>query len=93
MSPSVELIADDVAKRLARIAGHAASLKKMWEDGRECDEILTQISAVRAALDQVGRVILENHIEECVAKAIERGNAEDAVRDLKESVDRLISSA
>ena len=83
-------IGEDIAKRLARIAGHANSLPRLWEEGRECEEMLTQISAVRAALDQVGRVILEHHIDHCVGEALERGRAEEAVRDLKKALDRLI---
>ena len=80
---------DDIAKRLARIAGHAASLQRLWDEGRECEEILTQISAVRAALDQVGKVVLEHHIDHCVTEAIERGQAEEATRDLKKALSRL----
>lgn len=90
MSHHNEPIGDDIAKRLARIAGHANSLKRFWDEERECDEMLTQVSAVRAALDQVGKVILEHHIEHCIGKAIERGEAGDAIRDLKKSLNRLI---
>lgn len=85
-----EDVAVDVAKRLARIAGHAASLKRFWEEGRECEEMLTQISAVRAALDQVGKVILDHHVEHCVREAIVDGKAEEAIRDLRKAIDRLI---
>jgi DNA-binding FrmR family transcriptional regulator len=52
--------------------------------------MLTQISAVRAALDQVGKVILEQHIDHCVNEALERGRPDEAVRDLKQALDRLI---
>lgn len=90
MSHRQEPVGEDIAKRLARIAGHANSLKRFWDEERECDEMLTQISAVRAALDQVGKVILEHHIEHCIAEAIERGHAADAIRDLKKSLNRLI---
>lgn len=83
-------IVDNVAKRLARIAGHAASLKRFWEEDRECEEILTQISAVRAALDQVGKVILDHHIDHCVREAIANGQADEAIRDLKKAIDRLL---
>ena len=89
MSHRTEPVGEEIAKRLARIAGHAESLKRLWDEGRECDEMLTQISAVRAALDQVARVILEHHIEHCVAEAIEHGRPDDAVRDLKKSLDRV----
>jgi DNA-binding FrmR family transcriptional regulator len=80
---------EDVAKRLARISGHAASLKRLWEEGRECDEMLTQIAAVRAALDQAGKLILEHHIEYCVREAVVRGDADAVVRDVKRSLSRL----
>jgi DNA-binding FrmR family transcriptional regulator len=81
---------EDIAKRLARIAGHANSLKRLWEEGRECDDMLTQVAAVRAALDQVGKAILEHHIEHCVEKAVKHGEAEEAIRDLKAALDRFV---
>jgi CsoR family transcriptional regulator, copper-sensing transcriptional repressor len=90
MSHRTEPAGEEVAKRLARIAGHAASLKRLWDEGRECDEILTQISAVRAALEQVGKLILEHHIDHCVADAMEKGRPDEAVRDLKQALDRLL---
>jgi DNA-binding FrmR family transcriptional regulator len=86
-----EPIGEEIAKRLARIAGHATSLKRFWDEGRDCDDMLTQISAVRGALDQVGRMILEHSIEHCVADAAEHGETEDAIRSLKKSLDVFIS--
>ena len=81
---------EDIAKRLARVVGHANSLKRLWDEGRECDDMLTQIAAVRAGLDQVGKVILEHHIEHCVTRAVERGESEEAIRDLKAALDRFV---
>lgn len=81
---------EEVGKRLARISGHAASLKRFWDEGRECEELLTQISAVRAALEQVGRVVLEHHIDHCVREAVEKGNPDEVIADLKKALDRLI---
>jgi DNA-binding FrmR family transcriptional regulator len=89
--PSNESIArEEITKRLARIAGHASSLKRLWEEGRQVDDMLTQVAAVRAALDQVGRAMLELHIDESVAKAVKRGESADAIRELKEALDRFI---
>ncbi|MBV8821592.1 MAG: metal-sensing transcriptional repressor [Ktedonobacteraceae bacterium] len=88
--PANDAARDDIAKRLARVAGHANSLKRLWDEGRDCDEILTQIAAVRAGLDQVGRTILERHIDHCVTKAVERGYADEAIRELKDALDRFI---
>jgi len=90
MSQSDETAVDDVAKRLARIAGHAASLRRMWDEGRECEQMLTQISAVRAGLDQAAKVILENHVEHCVRLALKRGDADEAIEDLRKALDRII---
>jgi CsoR family transcriptional regulator, copper-sensing transcriptional repressor len=71
-----------MAQRLARIAGHATGLKRLWEEGRDCDDMLTQIAAVRAALDQAGRAILEHQIEHAVTEAVARGSLEEAIKDL-----------
>jgi CsoR family transcriptional regulator, copper-sensing transcriptional repressor len=81
---------DAIAKRLARIAGHAASLKRLWDENCDEDDMLTQIAAVRAALDQVGRIILEQHIEECVAEAVTRGTPDEAITELKAALERFI---
>jgi CsoR family transcriptional regulator, copper-sensing transcriptional repressor len=52
--------------------------------------MLTQIAAVRAALDQVGKAILNDHIERCVSKAVKHNEAEEAVRDLQSALDRFV---
>ena len=81
---------EDIAKRIARVAGHATSLKRLWDEGRDVDDMLTQVAAVRAGLDQVGRAILEYAIEQSVIKAIEQGTSDEAIRDLKDALDRFI---
>lgn len=81
---------DDIAKRLSRIAGHATSLKRLWDEGRPIDDMLTQVAAVRASLDQVGRAMLELQVDESFAKATQQGQAVEAVRELKEALDRFI---
>ena len=60
-----------VRKRLNRIAGQVAGLQKMVEDDRYCVDILTQLAAVRSALDAVGVQLLTDHMEHCVAGAHE----------------------
>lgn len=81
---------EEIAKRLARVVGHANSLKRLWDEGSECDDMLIQIAAVRAGLDQVGKVILEHQIEHSVTMAVEHGEAEEAIRDLKAALDRFV---
>jgi DNA-binding FrmR family transcriptional regulator len=52
--------------RLRRIEGQVQGIQRMLESGRECEEVLTQIMAVRSSLDQVGLILLERHIDRCV---------------------------
>jgi DNA-binding FrmR family transcriptional regulator len=80
-----------VQKRLNRIAGQVAGLQKMVEADRYCVDVLTQLAAVRSALDAVGTELLTNHIEHCVAghhAAAGNGKAPDDTRG--KSKDELI---
>ena len=57
-----------IINRLSRIAGQVSGIQKMVEDDRYCKDILTQIAAVRNALDAVGAEVLTEHISGCVLK-------------------------
>ena len=78
-----------VVNRLARIEGHVRSIREMAASGRDCSEVLTQIAAVRSALDKAGRVILTNHLEHCVAEALQEGRGKEAVADLEVALKRF----
>ena len=64
--------------------------KRMVEEDTDCPDVLVQIAAVRAALNSVGRLILEDHMQGCMVKAAQDGDFEDAFHDLKKSLDRFI---
>lgn len=81
---------DDLVKRLRRIEGQVRGLQKMIEDDRYCVDILTQVSAVKAALDSVGMFLLEHHTHGCVAGAIKRGEGAEAVEELMGVVRKLL---
>ena len=85
-----EPVGEDVAKRLARVAGHTTSLGRMWDEGRECDDMLIQIAAVRAALNQIARLILNHHIDHCLDNAVQSGNPATSARDLKKALDQIL---
>jgi DNA-binding FrmR family transcriptional regulator len=55
-----------VVNRLSRIEGHIRSIKQMVEEGRDCADVLIQLSAVRSAIEKAGRVVLEDHLESCL---------------------------
>ena len=63
-----------VLNRMARIIGHMESIRRMVEDGRDCSEVLVQIAAVKAAINNVGKVILQDHIRHCIVDAVEEGD-------------------
>jgi DNA-binding FrmR family transcriptional regulator len=87
---SVHRKSEDVLRRLARVEGHIRGIAKMVQENRDCPTILLQIAAVQSALDKITEIILEDHIETCVAKAIREGRGEKAVQELKEAIARLL---
>jgi DNA-binding FrmR family transcriptional regulator len=79
-------------KRLKRIEGQVRGLARMVEDDRYCIDIVTQISAVRAALRRAEEEVLRDHVVHCVQGAIESGNRADQRRKIAELMD-VISRA
>jgi DNA-binding FrmR family transcriptional regulator len=79
-----------VVNRLARIEGHVRAIKRMIEAETPCPDVLVQIAAVRSALNRVGRIILEDHLKGCMVAAVQQGDFEQALLDLKNSLDRFI---
>jgi len=63
-------------KRLTNVEGQIRGIQRMVENEKYCVDILTQISAARAALNRVGLLILKRHIKNCVSSAIKRGDSE-----------------
>lgn len=78
-----------VLNRLSRAIGHLESIRRMVEEGRDCSEVLVQLSAVKSAINNTGKVILKDHIEHCLVDAVECGDM-DAIADLTEAIDRFM---
>ena len=78
-----------VLRRLARASGHLNAVRRMIEEGRDCSEVLIQLSAVRAELANAGKVILKDHIDHCVVRAV-RENDEESIHLLKGAIDSLL---
>jgi DNA-binding FrmR family transcriptional regulator len=64
-----------ISTRLRRIEGQIQGLQRMLDSSRECEEVLTQIMAVRSSLDQVGLLLMERHIEVCVLGGLSADSA------------------
>lgn len=78
-----------VLNRLSRAIGHMESIKRMVEDGRDCSEVLIQLSAVKSAINNTGKIILQDHIEHCIVDAVEHGDRE-AIKELEKAIDRFM---
>ncbi len=78
-----------VMNRLSKAIGHLESIRRMVENDRDCDEVLIQLSAVRAALGSTEKVILRDHIDHCITDAVENGNL-DEIEELNKAIGRFI---
>jgi len=83
---------DRVRNRLRRIAGQVGGLERMVEEDRYCIDILTQISAVQAAIDKVALVLLDEHTRHCVVGAESAQVREKRTGEMMEAVGRLLRS-
>ena len=74
---------------MAMCIGHLESVRKMVADGRDCSEVLIQIAAVRAAITNIGKVILQDHIQHCIVDAVEHDD-EQALDALCQAIDKFV---
>lgn len=78
-----------VLNRMSRLIGHLEAIKRMVEDGRDCSEVLVQLSAVRSAINGVSKIILKDHMEHCVVDAV-RDNDKEALEQLNKAIDQFL---
>ena len=78
-----------VLNRMARLIGHLESIKQMIADGRDCSDVLIQLSAVDSAIKGVSRIILKDHLEHCIVDAV-RENDKEALDQLNKAIDRFL---
>jgi DNA-binding FrmR family transcriptional regulator len=81
-----------IQSRLRRIEGQVRGIEKMVDEERYCIDVLTQVNAVRAALESVALQLLADHTEHCVTEAIQAGGGGAKVRELNEAIQRLVRS-
>ena len=87
--PHVHESKKNVVNRLARAIGHLEKVKRMVEDDCDCAEVLIQIAAVRAAIENTGKVILQDHIQHCIVDAGEEGD-DQAIASLCAAIDKFM---
>ena len=87
--PHVHESKKNVVNRLARAIGHLEKVKRMVEDDCDCAEVLIQIAVVRAAIENTGKVILQDHIQHCIVDAVEEGD-DQAIASLCAAIDKFM---
>ncbi|KOP81786.1 metal-sensitive transcriptional regulator [Cytobacillus solani] len=81
---------DQIKNRVKRMEGQLRGILKMMEDNKDCKEVITQLSAVRSAVDRTVGVIVSSNLVECVLEAERNGEKTDEL--IKEAVNLLVKS-
>lgn len=79
-----------VINRLSRVEGHIRAIKRMLKEETPCPEVLIQLAAVKAAIQKASQVVLEDHIQSCLAQAVAKGATEEEWQILKKALDKYI---
>ena len=80
---------ENLHRRLAKIMGQIKAIDRMIDEDIPCEDILSQISAAKSALNKVGQVVLEGHIQHCVREGIEKGDADRTIARFTKAVERF----
>ncbi len=78
-----------VMNRLAKVSGHLQAVRRMIDDGRDFNDVLIQLGAVRSAITSTERLILKDYLRRCIDDALNENN-EDAVRHLDDAIDKFV---
>jgi CsoR family transcriptional regulator, copper-sensing transcriptional repressor len=92
--PGYSMSKVDLVKRLRRIEGQARGVAQMVEEDRYCIDVLTQISAIRSALESVAVGLVDDHVRHCVADAVREGGpaADERLTEATAAIARLLKS-
>ena len=80
----------DITTQLARVEGHVRSIKEMTEAGKPYVDVLHQLGAVQAALRKTAQMVVDDHVENCLHDAIERGKGRQALDELKQALQTIL---
>ena len=76
--------------RLARIEGQVRGIQRMVDEDRYCIDVLTQVAAVKAALDKVALALRDDHVSHCVVDAVRGGTGDQKVKELTAAIGRYL---
>ena len=78
-----------IIHRMSRAIGHFEAVKKMVENGDDCSDVLIQLAAVKASVNNIGKEILKEHLSHCIVEAAKSGDQE-AVLALNTAIDKFM---
>lgn len=87
--PHVHTNKKAVHDRLSKAKGHLESVIRMIDDDRDCAEVLVQLAAVRSAINNAGKVLLQDHISECVTEAVTKNDTQKLI-DLNKAIEQFM---
>ncbi len=82
---------EDILKRLRRIEGQVKGIHKMIQEEKNCADILTQVSAVRAAINKVGNLVLQKHSMTCIQNALSHEDKEKVLKELSKTMQNFMN--
>jgi len=80
--------AENLHRRLAKIMGQLKAIDRMVDEDVPCEDILSQISAAKSALNKAGQVVLEGHINHCIRDAVAKGD-EAEIENFTKAIERF----
>ena len=80
---------EQVLKRITNVIGHMQGISNMVKEGRDCSDVLIQLSAVNASLRKLKVMILKDHVEHCVVDAIREGDTR-TINKLNDALDKMM---
>ncbi len=81
---------EEIRRRMQRIVGQARGIAEMIETDRPCPDILTQIVAVRAALGRVATILLRDHLDNCLVRAMEEDRTDAVLAEIRRMLDQFV---
>lgn len=78
-----------IMNRISKSIGHMESIKKMLENQRDCADVLIQLTAVRAEINNTGKLLLKEHMEHCIVEAVQE-NDQEAITRMNQAIDMFM---
>lgn len=80
---------DNLHRRIKKIIGQLNAIDRMIDEDVPCEDVLSQINAVKSATHKCGQIVLEGHLKHCVRDGIEHGDAEKTIQSFAKAVERF----